>query len=243
MAGLRTVDRAGTVGAPVSPPNWPEGFLATVSLRHPRIDALALALLVATPCLAQTNLVTNESFDEDVVGWEPVEDFMSISFDTADVDDDEESGSARVAFNPVLGFETTGHVAQCIAVLPGQTYTGSASFLIPIEQQRNGSAALRVAWYESIDCSGPSPEFAFGNSGNLVGDWANLSPSQFVAPDDIFSAEVQLEIRKPVLGGTLVIFYDEVVSLPEPSSSLNGVAALICVGGIAKWRRRREPRR
>ena len=214
-----------------------------MSLLDPRVGAIVLALLVATPCLAQTNLVTNESFDEDVSGWEPVEDYMSISFDSEDADDSEESGSARVTFNPFLGFETTGHVAQCVAVLPGRTYAGSASFLIPTEQNRQGAAGLRVAWYESTDCSGFSPEFGFGISGNAEGQWTDLPSVEFVAPDDIFSADVQLEVRKPVLGGALVILYDEVMFLPEPSSSLSGPAALICMIGLARWKRRRESRR
>ena len=140
-----------------------------------------VALLVATPCLAQTDLVTNGNFDEDVARWEPVEDFMSISFDPEDVDGSEESGSARVAFNDVIGFEFTGHIAQCVAVLPGRTYAGSASFLIPTEQNRQGTAGLRIAWYESNDCSGFSPEFGFGISGNVEGQWTDLPPVEFVA--------------------------------------------------------------
>ena len=59
-------------------------------LLDPRARAVAavaaFALLFAPPCLAQTNLVTNESFDTNVLGWEAVEDFMSISFDADDVD-------------------------------------------------------------------------------------------------------------------------------------------------------------
>ena len=214
-----------------------------MSLLDPRVGALALALsLLATPSLAQGNLVANESFDVDVFGWEPVEDFMSISFDSDDVDGNEESGSARVTFNDVLEFETHGHVAQCVAVLPGETYTGSLSFLIPTEQEREGSAGLRVAWYESSDCSGFSPEFGFGLSNGFEGDWADLAPFEFVAPDDIFGAQVQLEILKPVLGLTLVILFDEVMFLPEPSQSLSGWVALISSIGVARWMRRRGSR-
>ncbi len=212
-------------------------------LLDPRAAAFAFGLLFATPCLAQTNLVTNESFDADVFGWEAVEDFMSISFDADDVDGSEESGSARVSFNDVLEFETTGHVAQCVAVLPGRTYTGSVSFLIPTRKKREGSAGLRVAWYESSDCSPPSPEFGFGISSNFEGGWTDLAPFDFVAPDDIFGAEVQLEIRKPQLGGTLVIFFDEVRFVPEPSPSLSGWVALLSSVAAARWTRRRESRR
>ncbi len=211
-----------------------------MSLLDPRGGAVALALLIATPCLAQTNLVTNGSFDTQVLGWEPVEPFMSVDFDIEDVDESELSGSALVAFNSTLGTEKTGHVGQCVAVLPGRTYPGSVSFLIPTGQDRLGSAALRVAWYGSDDCSGVVSEVGFGNQSGFEGAWADLAPLQFVAPAGTASADVQLEIRKPVLGGTLIIHFDEVMFLPEPSPLLAGLAALVGVIGVARWTRRRR---
>ena len=63
-----------------------------------------------------------------------------------------------------------------------------------------------------------------------------------MAPDDIFGAQVQLEILKPVLGLTLVILFDEVMFLPEPSQSLSGWVALISSIGVARWMRRRGSR-
>lgn len=215
------------------------------ALRDLRLAALATALsLVATPVLAQqVNLVTNESFDVDVMDWEPVEGFMSIVFDAEDVDGDKESGSARITFNPTLDTSMTGHVAQCVQVVPGETYTGSVSFMIPTGQDRMGSAGLRTVWYESDDCSGPSPEFGFGLASDFEGAWVDLAPFEFVPPQDVFSAEVELQIQKPVLGGTLEIFFDEVMFLPEPSPLLGGLVAILSSVGVARWTRRRESRR
>jgi hypothetical protein len=209
-----------------------------MSLLDLHAGVIALALLIAAPALAQTNLVTNGSFDEDVLGWEPVEDFISIRFDPEDVDASEDSGSARVTFGEDL-LAKKGHVAQCVAVLPGRTYVGAASFLIPSEQNRMGSAGLRVAWFESSNCSGFFQD-GFGFSGNREGQWTDLPSLDFVAPDGIFSAEVQLEIQKPQLGGTLVAHYDEVMFLPEPSSSLSALTALAGIIALASWRRPRE---
>ena len=212
------------------------------SYLDPRVGAVALALLVATPGLAQTDLVTNGSFELDVgvLGWEPVEDdtLLSLEFDPADVDDREDSGSARVTFKHFIGFVPPVHVTQCVAVHPGRTYTGSLSFLIPTGQNRPGSAALRVAWHESSDCRDPA-RFAFGNSGDQVGDWTELAPFDFVVPDDIFGAEVQLEVKKDVTGSTLFVLFDEVMFVPEPSPSLGGLTALFGVAGVARWKRLR----
>jgi hypothetical protein len=209
-----------------------------MSLLDLHAGVIALALLIAAPALAQTNLVTNGSFDEDVLGWEPVEDFISIRFDPEDVDASEDSGSARVTFGEDL-LAKKGHVAQCVAVLPGRTYVGAASFLIPSEQNRMGSAGLRVVWYKSSDCSGFFQN-GFGDSSEREGQWTDLPFLDFVAPEGVFSAGVQLEIQKLTHGGTLDVYFDEVMFVPEPSSSLSALAALIGIIGLASWRRPRE---
>ncbi len=218
--------------------------LATATLVTPakvvsdlRVGAALLALLVAPPCLAQVDLLPNGSFDKDVSGWAPVEDFMSISFDTDDVDASDESGSARVTLSNFPN-ESLGFVAQCVAVFPGRSYLGSASFLIPSDQDRVGNAGMRVEWFESSDCSGPSPEFGFGVAFSTVGQWTDLPTVEFLAPDDVFSAEVQLQIDRPVFGTSgLDILYDEVTFVPEPSASLSGLAALIGIAALASRRR------
>ena len=213
-----------------------------MSLLDPRAGAVALALLIATPCLAQTNLVSNGSFDEDVLGWEPVEDFMSIRFaPEEDVDGSEDSGSALVTFGHD-SLKEEGHVVQCVAVLPGRTYEAAVSFLIPTEQNRKGSAGLRVVWYESSDCSGFF-ENGFGDSGKREGQWTDLPFLDFVAPKGVFSAGVQLEIQKLQHGHTLDVYFDEVMFVPEPSSSLSALAALISIIGLASWRRPRKAER
>ncbi len=204
------------------------------------MGTLALALLLATPCAAQTNLITNGSFDEDVLDWEPIEDFMSIGFDPDDVDESEESGSAGVVFNPTLGFDTSGRVVQCVSVLPGRTYTGSASLLIPADQNRRGSAGLRVVWYESADCTNSVPGSGTSDFSDFEGAWTDLAPFDVVAPQGVFSAEVQLEVQKPVLGGTLAVLFDDVVFVPEPARSLGESVAVIIVLGVARVGSRRN---
>jgi hypothetical protein len=199
---------------------------------------LLLGFWIAVPGWAQTNQVTNGSFDMDVAGWTPVQTFMSVSFDPEDVDGSADSGSARVTFMSTLGLDTSGHIAQCVGVVPDRTYAGSTSFRIPASQDRPGSAGMRIAWHTSNDCSGQSPEFGFGNASNFVGPWADLTPVLFTAPIDARSAQVQLQINKPVLGGQLVILFDEVMFVPEPSATQAALTALVALVVLARQRRR-----
>lgn len=198
------------------------------------------------PALGDENLLDNSSFDVDVLGWEPFEGtapFTSVVFDMDDVDADEMSGSARVTFEDTLAVDTSVFVVQCVRVRQGDSYEGSTSFLIPTGQSRTGSAGMRIFWYDSIDCSGDSSEFGFGNSSSFEGAWADLAPFDFVAPLGTNSAEVGLQIVKPQLGGSLEILFDEVMFVPEPSVLLDGCVAIASAAGLARWRRRRGSRR
>jgi hypothetical protein len=169
---------------------------------------------------------------------------MTIAFDPDDVGGDEKSGSALVTFNPTIETDTRGFVAQCVGeVAPGRTYVGLASFRIPSGQLRMGSAGTRIAWYTSHDCSGAVSEFALGPTGSGLDAWIDLPAADFVAPDDAFSAAVRLQIEKPQLGGTLVVYFDDVMFLPEPSPSLGAGAALLSGAALARYRRRRGLRR
>ena len=57
-------------------------------------------------------------------------------------------------------------------------------------------------------------------------------------PIDARSAQVQLQIDKPVLGGVLVILFDEVMFVPEPPPALATMTALAALTGLAARRRR-----
>lgn len=196
------------------------------------VFALLLSCLAAWPAGAQQNVLVNGSFDEDVLGWAPVENYMSVSFDADDVDGDMESGSAVVTFNDTIEGDV-GSVAQCIQVRPGQVYTGTASYRIAPGQMRVGTAEMRFAWYTSSDCSGFSSATGFGNTGGVVGPWTDLAAAQFVAPSDAFSADVQLRIDKPQFGGVLAISFD---ALPEPSAALAAVTAMLTLLGLRRAR-------
>lgn len=206
-----------------------------------RAGVLALALVsTASAALAQQNLVTNPEFDEDAVGWQGVQDFMSIAFDSDDVDGDEESGSGLASFNPTIELDTLGQVANdCIeGVIPGNTYTASTSFRIPTGQERTGSAGVRVAWFTSDDCSGVVSAFGIGASSGAEGAWFDLTPVELVAPGNAGSAEMRLTIDKPQVGGTLVVFFDDATLLPEPALETSAIAAFSVLVAL-----RRSPRR
>jgi hypothetical protein len=218
--------------------------MAPISRTGAVLLLLVLGLLAPTRARAVVDHVENGSFDDDVSGWTPVQAFMSISFDGDDVGGDEKSGSALVTFNPTIELDERGQVGQCVGeIAPGRTYVGLASFRIPSGQNRMGSAGLRIAWYPTHDCSGPVSQFAVGPMGAALDAWIDLPATDFVAPDDAFSAQVRLQIEKPVVGQSLVIYFDDVVFLPEPSPELAAGVALLSGAALARCRRRRGSRR
>lgn len=183
----------------------------------------AAAAVIAGPASGQ-NLVTNPSFDADLLGWRlGIFDTSTIEWDITDVFGSLSSGSARVTKITTDGPNSV-RLTQCVPALAGESYVASGWFRIP-SQGSQGASWLAVDWYETNDCR------SFIENGPVVFDSAPL--------DAWFQKRIPASVAPASTGGMLVLagavstdpevpytlLVDEVFA-PAPSAGVIGAAAL-----------------
>jgi hypothetical protein len=152
----------------------------------------------------------NPSFDNDLAGW-GLEPAASPTWDPMDVNDSQESGSARLTMTGDP--PGTQGILQYVAVEPGAQYELSAWIQVGGDTGVGGSARLFGWWYRQLDGSRCSD-----NAGSLAtipsvmedeaGEWV-FRKGVVTAPLDAHCALVKGAIYKTEDTGEFIAYYDE----------------------------------
>jgi hypothetical protein len=207
---------------------------------HARTRAAVLSVVVAAiaqSAVAQTNLIQNGSFDDDVSGWQDVTP-PGEGWADSDAAANPDSGSVRIFHS---GVQNSGlYVEQCIPVTAGETYTYGASTLLSETLGTSGRSDVDLIFWSVPACenlvAGGEPAL----STVVTGAWIDLQTST-VAPPGAVAATLTLITVK--LSGApsdrFDVYYDDAfVFAPEPDATALGAAAIASL-----WARRRARRR
>jgi hypothetical protein len=190
-------------------------------VRGPIVGAL-LVLVVSHPALAQTDLIQNGGFDDDLGGWQDVG--PAEAWDGGvDVDADPASGSLRIMHGSPAG--TGFYVEQCVPVTAGETYAFGAS-AFATGAVATGSADVDLLFWSTPDCNDLVPGDD-GQSSSATGVWSDLEGSE-VAPVGAVAATLSLGAFKlSGLGSDLwIVHFDRARVIPEPGAGALGMAAI-----------------
>lgn len=210
---------------------------------------LGLGMLFAASGQAGANVLTNGSFDGGLTGWQTSSFGEQIQLSLFWAEPSDRTGtpgsSAGIMQNTSPAAGTFGTIplndTACFAVTDADVVNTSGWVLLPLSQNRTGSASLSVAWFSNADCTG----FAgFGTPEDLVtaidGQWHTFADERFPA-SGTNSMKVGLTLRKTEAGGSLSAWFDDlVVTVPEAPGEAGGCAALAMLAGLAMPRRVRR---
>jgi hypothetical protein len=202
-----------------------------------RTAVLSFVLAALAPsAFAQTNLIQNAAFDDDLAGWQDVGP-AEVWDGAVDVDGDPLSGSLRITHS---GPSSSGfYVEQCIPITPGETYTYGASHLSN-GAVATGRADVDLLFWATLDCEDGVAGGADVVSSTATGAWLPLGTST-VAPAGAVAATLSLgAFKSSGLAGDLWIvhFDDAFVFAPEPGATALGAASVLALGLTSRARRR-----
>ncbi len=193
-----------------------------------RLVAITTAVLFSGSLVLGQNLVSNSSFDTDVMGWTALFG-ASLMWDPLDADGDPLSGSSLVTNIDPDPYDGNG-AAQCIDGLNGErTYGFSADINIPGGQIETGHAYLLIQWYSGAGCSGAiglaeSPQVTSATTDAWVTS-SHLAQS----PAGTQSGRIRLSVLKIEAGGSLDAHFDN--AWLEAAIFVDGFES----GGLTAW--------
>lgn len=118
---------------------------------HIRIS-LALAWAAAS-AHAQPNLLDNPGFDQDLSGWDIVQERPAV-WDPEDAVALPDSGSARLTHDEPLGGGYLSILRQCVPIDGADQFRISGLMFNPPDQPISGSAAIQAIPTRFADCTG-----------------------------------------------------------------------------------------
>ncbi len=193
-----------------------------------RASPLLLAIWLI-PVVSAADLVNGE-FDEDLSGWSLPPGIVSAAWDPLDVDGALGSGSARLT-NSGSGGNTGGGLEQCLAIVPGASYTVGGAAFIPTRQSGAGTATLLAIVRDGADCTGSFLANLGTRSVNSrfeSGLWVSVSNTD-VAPAGARSVLIQTRVTKFEAPSTFTAHFDGVFVLPEPATGTLQPTALLAL--------------
>ncbi len=145
--------------------------------------------------VTSTNFLVNPNFDDDLEGWTPVSpEPNEINYDPADADDAATSGSTK--FSNFTGPNATYGLTQCLTVAPFTQLDLGARFKIDSNLEDDPLVFGWVQFFPTDDCSGPGmpPLLTEGAAGDSQGVWGAIKEPAIMAPNQVLSAQVSLQI-------------------------------------------------
>jgi hypothetical protein len=202
--------------------------------------SLTLAVLLACPASA-AELPFFDPFETSVFGYVSTVSNVSVTWSALDVDGAPDSGSALLVNTRSDATSGPVHYAlACFAVEAGVPYTAGASILIPAGQTRTGVAQVFSSWFSSASCGGATL-LSFGRTPEIrnAGSWLR-SEQELVAPVGATGARIGIVLFKNETGDSLEAHFDDLLFAPEPADGVQGVAAMLALGSLGGWGRRRR---
>jgi hypothetical protein len=178
-----------------------------------RCTIVALASVLGVTFAWGQNLVSNPSFDTDVIGWTPFA-MTTIVWDSLDAYGNPASGSALVSNASTTPGDATGS-RQCVeGILGGQAYHIGADILVPGGQAETGAGELLVQWYDQPGCGGFLGLVSSSEIPTSTPDvWYTVSVIS-EAPPGTVAARFRLTVEKNEASGSLDAHFDNVVLEP-----------------------------
>jgi len=194
-----------------------------------RLIWLAVILLGPGPSAAQ-NLLVNPDFATSLAGWS-VEPGVSAEWSPLDIGGSPASGSALVT-NSSGAAEFPGGLTQCVALVPGTTYSFHVRFRVPSGQSGTARVEGDLDFFSGASCGGGRVG-GFGNGTGAITSgfdaWgADFTVGEVAIPSGVASALVDVRLAKIGAGGVVQAYFDEpslarVATLTIPASaSLHG---------------------
>lgn len=191
-----------------------------------------LALVPASTAAAQSNLLANPGFDDDLSGWNvPSSDDSEIGWSSRDVAGSTASGSLRGRnVSDVVG-DAVFLASQCVDVEPGETHTFGGWSFAPSGQDFIG-AFFQLRFYPEPGCTGGRLHQEVVNTGSITGRWVETL-EEAAAPADANSAALLLHLSQA--GGGSVsdteVFLDRMILVAESLDGCIPGPYTACVGG------------
>ncbi|GAB4199953.1 MAG: hypothetical protein Tsb002_35850 [Wenzhouxiangellaceae bacterium] len=163
-----------------------------------------------SPASAQ-NLLLNSQFDSDLSDWSILFERPAV-WDSMDAGGSASSGSVMITNNINGNGATPLTLAQCVSVLPGQSYPFGADVFFPTGQAASpGEPQVFVTSYAAADCTGPTTSSFADNTSNSAADsWQRIN-GQLTTEAGVNSVRVSLGIQKPIgVNDTITAFFDNV---------------------------------
>ncbi len=200
----------------------------------PTVAAACLLLVLGLAPARAQNLLVNPGFDSDLSGWHPsnAPGLIITIWSPLDAAGSPSSGSlladnlAATANYPVV----VG--AQCINVTPGQKYWLRAKAFIPAGQATTGEADINAYW-GSGTCSSPADPIGpiDGFSIPTVGHLADVG-QVVTAPAGRGRVAIQLLDYKHTAGGSLKVYYDDIVFAPTSTAPCTSSPSTLCTDRV-----------
>jgi hypothetical protein len=152
---------------------------------------LGCALAVPLRLSAQTNLLTNPTFDTDVNGW-TAGGCVTLGLSTANADVMHPAGSALVTRLLCASIASPYVAYQCVPVTAGNTYDAAGDLFIAAGNSGSLGAVVTEYW-DGADCTGTSLQIVGPGSIPPKGQWVHTSTLSF-APFAALSASVEMRL-------------------------------------------------
>ena len=147
---------------------------------------VACACLMSAATAAAQNLLTNGSFDGNMIGWA----FGSnVSWDGT-LDATGASGSGSVKALALAGGGGYAAVYQCVAVAGSTDYKAGGSVYIPAGQASSGHAYFAFTFYSDAGCSTIASNTLYPEAVTTTGTWVTRDTGFVTSPAEARSAVV-----------------------------------------------------
>ena len=196
-------------------------------MRAPSSRLIWSVVILLGPCSAAAqNILVNPGFATNLAGW-TVESGVSAEWSPLDIAGSFTSGSALVTnASSAAGF--SGGLTQCVAVVPGITYSFRARYRVPSGQSGTARVEGDLDYFSDASCGG-SRVGGFGNGTGAITSgfdaWgADFAVGTVVIPSGVASALVDVRLVKIGAGGGVQAYFDEpslarVATLTIPASA------------------------
>ena len=195
-------------------------------------------LLVASGAWAQTNLLVNPSFDQDLAGWDLPIPPSGAQSDAMDVAGSQTSGSAKLMNASSIVGEVVS-LSQCVRVVASTLYDFGGS--IYRVDGFVASGGITLEWFSGPNCVGFIDDVG-ASSGLNPGEWSEEEFLSQTAPANAVTARFNATSKKTAETGIGTVFFDDLFLLPEPISSLLQAAALATLALLAAFKHDRTVR-
>src|ERR1700690_3380102 len=196
-------------------------------MRAPSSRLIWSVMILLGPCSAAAqNILVNPDFATSLAGW-TVESGVSADWSPLDIAESSASGSALVTHSSsASGF--SGGLTQCVAVVPGITYSFRVRYRVPSGQSGTARVEGNLDYFSDASCGG-SRVGGFGNGTGAITSgfdaWgADFAVGTVVIPAGVVSALVDVRLVKIGAAGGVQAYFDEpslarVATLTIPASA------------------------